>query len=492
MADAASIDEALELLETLDQRKTFRKGDFWTPYPKQMEFFTMGATKRERLFMAGTQVGKSDAGAFEAKCHLTGEYPPWWLGKRFDHPTRGWMAGVTSLDVRNIQQKKLCGPPGVDSMFGTGLIPKEAFADKPSLARGITDAYDTIQVTHRTDDVVDGISVGHFKSYEQGRAKFQGDTIDWGWADEESEKLDVYDEFLSRLTGGGILYTTFTPLFGRTALVRSFLDEAHPDRGFVTMTLDDAQHFTAEEKARRLAGYKRHELAARAQGVPKLGSGAIFLTAEESIIEPAIREIPPWWKKLWGIDFGIGHPFAAVLMLWDTDADIVHIHHAIRMADAISMVQAAAMKKIAVNVPVAWPRDGTERDRNTGAPLSDGYKKHGLLMLPEHATWPDGSISTEAGIDEWDDREKTGRLKVASHLEEWLEERRFYHRKDGLIVKMNDDLMSATRIALMMKRFARGVQIGDRKIDMRGNPNNHFAIGSPSHPMGDIDCFTGQ
>jgi hypothetical protein len=49
---------------------------------------------------------------------------------------------------------------------------------------------------------------------------------------------------------------------------------------------------------------------------------------------------------------------------------------------------------------------------------------------------------------------KTGRLKVFAHLSEWFEEFRLYHRKDGLIVKERDDLLSATRIALMMLRAA--------------------------------------
>src|SRR5262249_43568918 len=142
------------------------------------------------------------------------------------------------------------------------------------------------------------------------------------------------------------------------------------------------------------------------------------------------------------------------------DNDVVHVHATVRMADALSIVHAAAMKRIASGVPVAWPRDGTERDKNTGEPLAKSYKAHGLKMLPDHATWEDGSVSTEAGIKEWDEREKSGRLKVAAHLADWLEERRFYHRKDGKIVKIKDDLMSATRIALMMKRFARAVPLG--------------------------------
>jgi len=53
------------------------------------------------------------------------------------------------------------------------------------------------------------------------------------------------------------------------------------------------------------------------------------------------------------------------------------------------------------------------------------------------------------------DRMQTGRLKVAKHLNDWFEEFRLYHREDGKIVKLADDLMSATRYGLMMLRHAK-------------------------------------
>ena len=52
------------------------------------------------------------------------------------------------------------------------------------------------------------------------------------------------------------------------------------------------------------------------------------------------------------------------------------------------------------------------------------------------------------------DRLQTGRFKVLSNLSDWFAEKRYYHRKDGKIVKERDDLISATRYALMMLRFA--------------------------------------
>ena len=53
------------------------------------------------------------------------------------------------------------------------------------------------------------------------------------------------------------------------------------------------------------------------------------------------------------------------------------------------------------------------------------------------------------------DRMRTGRLKAFAHLVDWFDEFRLYHRKDGRVVKQYDDLLCATRNALMMLRFAR-------------------------------------
>ena len=79
----------------------------------------------------------------------------------------------------------------------------------------------------------------------------------------------------------------------------------------------------------------------------------------------------------------------------------------------------------------------------------------GLDMLAGHAQFEDGSVSVEAGLMDMLDRMKTGRFKVLAHLNDWFEEFRLYHRKDGRVVKEGDDLMAATRYALMMLRHAR-------------------------------------
>jgi phage terminase large subunit-like protein len=253
--------------------------------------------------MAGNQLGKTLAGGFEAAIHATGRYPEWWRGRRFDRPTIGWACGVTGEVVRDTVQRVLVGRPG---QTGTGAIPKDAIAELVS-ARGIPDLLDSIKVNH----AFGGQSVIGLKSYLSGREKFQGETLSWVWLDEEPP-MDIYSEALTRTNiGANPIWMTFTPLLGMSEVVRRFLQERSDARHITSMTIDDVQHYSEEEKATIIASYPPHELEARTKGIPILGSGRIFPVPEHALaIEH--QEFPPHWPRIGGMDFGWDHPFAAV------------------------------------------------------------------------------------------------------------------------------------------------------------------------------------
>ena len=78
-------------------------------YAKHIEFFRAGAQYKQRLFMAANRVGKTVAGAFETACHLTGRYPSWWEGRRFEYPNDGWACGTTSQTTRDVVESVLLG-----------------------------------------------------------------------------------------------------------------------------------------------------------------------------------------------------------------------------------------------------------------------------------------------------------------------------------------------------------------------------------------------
>jgi phage terminase large subunit-like protein len=198
----------------------------YRPYKKQIEFHNAGAQHDERLLMAGNQLGKTLAGAMEWAMHLTGRYPDWWKGKVFDAPVRLWSAGVTAESTRDNPQRVLMGVPQRKETWGTGAIPKDALKEW-RLAYHMGDALDSVVVRWGGGgDVQQGESVLSFKSYEKGREKWQGETLDGVWFDEEPP-LDIYCEGRTRTVARrGIVMVTFTPLQGMTELVKLFLSEA--------------------------------------------------------------------------------------------------------------------------------------------------------------------------------------------------------------------------------------------------------------------------
>ena len=219
------------------------------------------------------------------------------------------------------------------------------------------------------------------------------------------------------------------------------------------MTIDDVEHYTPEQRQAIIASYPLHERDARAKGIPTMGSGRVFAIEEDYIrVEPF--EIPDHWVMLAGIDFGWDHPSAGVKIAWDRDTDTIYVCAAHRAREQTPQMFSVAVKPWGPWLKWSWPHDGLQHDKGSGEQLAKQYKDAGLNMLPERATFEDGSNGVEAGIFEMLDRMQTGRLKVFKHLESWFEEFRLYHRKDGIIVKLNDDLLSATRYAVMMRRFA--------------------------------------
>jgi phage terminase large subunit-like protein len=193
-------------------------------YPKHLQFFRAGARHRERLMMAANRVGKTEGiGGYELTLHLTGLYPDWWEGRRFDRPVRAWAAGRTTMTVRNIIQAKLCGPVAFAgkrrTVAGTGLIPGDLIEDIMWWP-GVVGLVDTLSVRHASG----GHSTLGLKSYEQGSGAFEGTEQDVIWLDEEPP-MAIYTECVVRtMTTDGLVYMTFTPLQGMSDVVMAFLN----------------------------------------------------------------------------------------------------------------------------------------------------------------------------------------------------------------------------------------------------------------------------
>jgi phage terminase large subunit-like protein len=434
------------LEKELHRRQSQNRLTDYKPYPKQLEFHH--ATERERMLMAGNQLGKTLAAANETAMHLTGLYPDWWQGKRFDRAVR-WLAGSESAELtRKGVQRLLLGPPENEAQWGTGTIPKSHLVDW-SRRQGVPDAVASIIVRHVTGD----ISSIQLSTYDQGRTKWQADTVDGVWFDEEPPE-DIYFEGLTRTNAVvGPVYTTLTPLLGVSNVVRRFYLENRSDTHLTMMTIADVSHYTDAQRQAIIGSYPLFERDARTKGIPQLGSGRVFPVNQDDIECDAFA-IPDHWPQIVGLDFGWDHPSAAARLAWDRDSDILYVTACHRAREQTPIMFAASVKPWGQWIPAAWPHDGLQHDKGSGEQLAAQYRTQGLNLLKIRAMFEDGTNGVEAGISEMLDRMQTGRLQVFKHLSQWFEEFNIYHRKEGLIVKLNDDLLSATRYGMMMKRFA--------------------------------------
>lgn len=447
--------ELVEILAELQQRAKFKLITTYYPetgplrrelYVKHMEFFRLGTEFEERLALAANRVGKTETmGGYEVTCHLTGEYPDWWPGRRFDRPTEWWAAGKTGQTVRDIIQKKLLGP---NTAFGTGLIKKDLIV-KTNPRPGIPNAIDTVIVKHKSG----GLSELGFKSYDQRRQSFEGTKKDGIWLDEEPG-LDIYTECLLRTTdtsgtnaGNGILMMTFTPLLGMSEVVLQFLPNGEiaelkaGAKAVLMATWDDAPHLSEATKAKLLGSIPAFQRDARSKGVPQLGAGAIYPVPESDYLVDDFP-IPDHWPRAYALDVGWNRT-AALWGALDRETDTAYLYSEHYRGEAEPVVHAEAIKARGIWIPGVIDPASRGRNQKDGTKLMSAYQDHGLNLSMAFN-------GVEAGLLEVWERLSSGRLKVFKSLSNWRSEARLYRRDEkGRVVKINDHLMDDTRYFVM-------------------------------------------
>ena len=447
-------EKVLELLQEKQRRIETRRIEQYDPYDYQTKFHTEGQGCPQRILMAANRVGKTYCGAAETAYHLTGNYPEWWQGRRFNKPIRAWAAGESNDTTRDIIQKELFGNPQDPTKKGTGSVPLDNIVEtvrKP----GVPNAFSSVLVKHKSG----GNSQISFKAYEQGFEKFMGEAIDVVWLDEEP-KQEIFSQCITRTADtDGIVYMTFTPERGMTSVVSAFMNDLKPGQSLITATWDDVDHLDEKTKEQLLAVYSPAERDMRSKGIPVFGSGLVFPVSEEDIVCEDF-DLPEHFPRLAAIDFGFDHPTAISWVAFDADDDIIYVYDEYRRSKETPLTHAAALNGRTPGIPVAFPHDGLQHDKGSGIQLAQQYRDLGVYMLPEHFTNPpaegklNGNNSIEAGISEMLQRFETGRLQIFESCTETLEEMRLYHRKNGKVVPIKDDLISAMRYAVLsVERF---------------------------------------
>ena len=453
---AAQKVELLKLLEEKKRRQAQKMArlQFDTLYEWQLKFIEATASYTSCMLMAGNRVGKTRTGLTIDAMHLLGDYPDSFKGHKFDKGPLCWLLGFSMEKTRDLLQTPLFGRLEGGKWTG-GLVPADRILDHKS-ASGTSGAMREVRVKHSSG----GVSTAQFWSYSQGQHAIMGDSVDWYHIDEEPKDKAIYPQVLTRTATGdqgrggrGIL--TFTPENGRTELVVQFMDKPAGGQHIQRATWDDAPHITEATKQDLLSSYPEWQRDMRTKGLPLLGAGLIFDIGDDQIkCEPF--ECPQHWWVVNGLDFGWDHPQAHVQLWIDRDTDTYYLAHAWKQSKVSPAVAWSAVREWAQGVPTAWPHDGLQTEKGSGEQQRNYYHQAGWQMMPEHATWPSGGNGVEAGLVELYNRMETGKFKVFKHLTPWFEEKMNYHRDEsGHIVKVADDLLSATRYAYMMARYAK-------------------------------------
>jgi len=443
--------------------------DAYRPYDWQLRSHKAGLTHGQVLDMCANQVGKTEGVRFEMAYHATGRYPKWWEGRVFKKPVLIWACGVSNELVRDVLQDKLFGDPATHpDSFGTGSVPKK-YLDVSKIVKKpqVPNAFSQVPVKH----ISGGFSTIILKSYESKKKAFMSKAVDIIVLDEEPP-MDIMSSCLVRQVNkqNSLLKMTFTPENGMTEVVSQFMNDIQPGQFLTTATWDDAPHLTPEKKEQILKAIPLWERDMRSKGIPVFGDGLVFPISDDDIAIDAFK-IPDHFRRIAGLDIGgWNHPTACTWVAYDEDADIVYITDTYRSDSKLLSSHASSIRQRDNNTLVAYPHDAEKTDRG-GEKVAQQYRDEGVNMMHTHFTNPPaegemegkGGNAVAPGLVEMFNRMVTGRLKVFRHLNDWFKEKAMYHTKDGNLVRKNEDIMSASRYAVMSIRHARA------KVSFRNN-----------------------
>lgn len=403
--------EAIEAIEALEKIWKYNKvATYFTDngknarsnYPKQMELMRAGKDHRIRAFIGGNGSGKSIWQSIESYFHLSGKYPKWWDGYRFDKPIQAWLCSKDSKSLRDGLQVILFGGIGDDD-FGTGIIPREDMSDDNGVLQkwamaGTANCIGQFRVRHYTNGIFDGWSVCGFKTYDQGWQSYQGPTLDWiGFDEEPEDDGKIFAESIMRLRPRdgdrpGHFLATFTPTGGMRSTYLAFVPNGvYPEGGLnpndptkftQRVGWSSSPHLTDEWKKSAIENLKLtdpNNIEARTEGYAAMGSGRIYPIDEDFVIVPK-QHIPTYWPKCLGIDPGAVN-FGVIWIAEDPNTGVKYIYEEYKQSQRLNYI----IHVEAIKARGEWISGGIDpheavKPRDTGESVQTYFESYGIEL----------------------------------------------------------------------------------------------------------------
>ena len=443
----------------------FNAMKWFRPFEYQKKFFETGATHVRRGMIAANRAGKTIASTYETAYHLTGRYPKWWKGKKWDKPIVAMCSGESWEQVAKTLQSKLLGCDDIKQSYklGTGAIPKDSIDEKSIRTDGANVL--AMEVWHSSG----GKSKLYFSNYTQQVRHLQGFELDLVVLDEQPPD-EIFSELVVRTAQrNGQVLCSFTPLKGMSGLVRKFWDQID---GYthVRVTWDDIPYvnewdepfFTKDEREQMARDFMPWERECRMKGIPLVGKGVVFPMLEWPTYKAEDLELSknPKLERLISFDLGIKNdPTVITFFFRNPETEVIYIHRQITVDKGQTPDEYIhyLLDRESKNVPIALPHDGSQPGRYTLTEQSvrevfeDSY---GLNVIPGAILNPandQGKVTNHKsyGINIMRMGMERKTLLINESCDEFLKEARDYAIDDAGRFSDPDDHIDSARIGIL-------------------------------------------
>jgi phage terminase large subunit-like protein len=308
----------LELLDELDRRRAADPLKYVEQHDKQQD--ASSAMHAVRALFWGNRVGKTEWGAQEVAKYLLGRHPH----RTIRQPCEVWAACPSYDTQEETTQKKLLRYTPESEIAHVSYI-SGRIIKKLSLKNG---------------------SLITFKSYEQGREKFQGAGKRLIWFDEEPPH-DIWEECFVRVEAGVPLdvILTMTAIKGMTWVYDEiYLATDRSDLYVSEAGWDDNPWLTEEQKQQMARGLSAQALKVRREGKFVKRVGLVCNWWDRSKHLKHYTELDRTWNWYEAFDGGYSDPAAYLLIGVDNDNN-VHVVDGFRKK-LLSPVRIAELRQV--------------------------------------------------------------------------------------------------------------------------------------------------
>ena len=438
---------------------------YFRPFKHQHKFFETGSSER-RGILAANRIGKTVSTCFETAMHLTGIYPDWWTGFRYNGAITAMVAGEGWSQVALVLQNELLGTQDVKitENLGTGAIPRDCI----------------IADTMRNDGAnCIGVEIRHvsgsnsyllFANYTQEVRQLQGFKLNLAVFDEQPPD-DFFSEIVTRTaTTQGKVLCSFTPLKGLNGLVSKFWNK---EQGYeyIRVAWDDVpemdpwgQPFLLKETRRQLErDYLPHEREARMAGKPVLGKGAVFQLSNWPTYKTGEIDFTrmPRIQRVIALDLGLVNDKTVIsLMYWEPHEKIAYLHRQIVVQGIEEAVPTQYINHLlrpeVFGTPIILPADASTSGRYTmsSSSIRELFEQYGLNVYEKAIMNPPDSQGRTTnhksyGINQMRQMLEVGSLMVNENCTQFLSEAGNYYVDEKGRFSDPDDCIDSARYALL-------------------------------------------